>query len=150
MGEPEVRRWKRNAARPTPLYENIPSVSHESDKAIEDRPFLVFSETSAETQANCNRPRVAFETLTVIIEESESENDHREVSQQYEVIPPRQLSPPVAKYEQINKNDSDDKIIDDNGPRVRSENARERSKETLATLAARDVDQSYSDVPAGR
>ena len=43
IGEPEIRRSKRNAARPMPLYEEIPSVSDESDKEMEDRPsmFLV-------------------------------------------------------------------------------------------------------------
>ena len=55
-----------------PLYEEIPSVSDESDKEMEDRPFHVFSGTSAETRANCNRPRVTFEKLPIVIEESQS------------------------------------------------------------------------------
>ena len=146
IGENEVRRSKRNAARPIPLYEEIPSVSDESDKETEDRPFHVFSGTSAETRANCNRPRVTFEKLPVVIEESQSENDDRDVSHPYEEIPPRQPSPPLVTYEQIDENDSDDKITDDNEPRVRPDNAREESE----TLATRNVDESNSDVPAGR
>ena len=49
-------------------------------------------------------------------------------------------------YEQIDENDSDDKITDNNEPRVRPDNAREESE----TLATRNVDESNSDVPAGR
>ena len=78
------------------------------------------------------------------VEESQSENDDREVSHPYEEIPPRQPSPPIDA--QIDENDSDDKITDDNTHRVRPENGRERSE----TLATRDVDESNSDVPAGR
>ena len=146
IGEPEVRRSKRNAARPMPLYEEIPSVSYESDKEMEDRPFHVFSGTSAETRANCKRPRVTFEKLPVVIEESQSENDDREVSHPYEEISPRQPSPPIATYEQIEENDSDDKIPENNRPRVPPENARERPE----TLATSDVEESNSDVPPGR
>ena len=146
IGEPEVRRSKRKAARPTPLYEEIPSVSDESDREIEDRPFHVFSETSAETQANCNRPRLTFEKLPVVIEESQSENDDRVISHPYEEISSRQPSPPIATYEQIDENDSDDKIPDNNSPRVSPENVRDRPE----TLAIRHVDESNSDVPAGR
>ena len=129
-----------------PLYEEIPSVSDESDKEMEDRPFHVFSGTSAETRANCNRPRVTFEKLPVVTEESQTENDDREDSHPYEEIPPSLPSPPIATYESIDKNDSDDKLPDDNRPRVPPEKARERSK----TLAIRDVEESNSDVPSGR
>ena len=146
IGEHEVRRSKRNAARPTPLYEENPSVSDESDKEIEDRPFHVFSEISAETRANFNRPRVTFKKLPFVIEESQSENDDREFSQPYDEIPPRQLSPPIATYEQIGENDSDDKALDVNRSRVPQENARDRPE----TLAIRDVDESNSDVPFAR
>ena len=146
IGEPEVRRSKRNTARPMPLYEEIPSVSDESDKEMEDRPFHVFSETSAENRANCNRPRVTFEKLPVVIEESQTESDDREVSHPYEEISPRQPSPPIATYEEIDENDGDDKIPDNDRPRAPPEKARERPK----TLAIRDVDESNSDVPAGR
>ena len=146
IGEPEVRRSIRNEARPMPLYEEIPSVSDESDKEMEDRPFHVFSGTSAETRANCNRPRVTFEMLPVVIEENQTENDDREVSHPYEEIPPRQPSPPIATFEQIDERDSDDKISVDSRPRVPFENARERPE----TLAIRDVDESNSDMPPGR
>ena len=129
-----------------PLYEEIPSVSDESDKEKEDRPFHVFSGTSAETRANCNRPRVTFEKLPVVIEESQTENDDREVSHPYEEIPPSLPSPPTAIYEPIDENDSDDKIPDNNRPRVPPEKARERPK----TLAIRDVEESNSDMPSGR
>ena len=129
-----------------PLYEEIPSVSDESDKEMEDRPFHVFSGTSAETRANCNRPRVAFEKLPVVIEESHSETDDRDVSHPYEEISPRQPSPPIATYEEIDENDGDDRIPDDNRPRVPPEKARERPE----TLAIRDVDESNFDVPSGR
>ena len=129
-----------------PLYEEIPSVSDESDKEMEDRPFHIFSGTSAETQANCNRPCVTFEKLPIVIEESQSETDDREISHPYEEISPRQPSPPISTYEQIDKNDSDDEIPDDNRPRVPPEKARERPK----TLAIRDVEESNSDVPSGR
>ena len=78
VGEPEVGRSERNAAKPTPLYEEIPRVSDESDKEIEDRSFHVFSDTSAETRANCNRPSVTFEKIPLVIEERQSENDDRE------------------------------------------------------------------------
>ena len=128
------------------LYEEIPSVSDESDREVEDRPFHVFSETSAETRANCNRPRVTFEKLPVVIEESQTESDDREVSHPYEEISPRQLSPPIATYEEIDENDGDDKIPDNGRPRAPPEKARERPK----TLAIRDVDESNSDVPSGR
>ena len=77
MGETEVHRWKRSAARPTPLYEEFPSVSDESDKEIEERPFRVFSETSADTRAIFNRPHVSFEKLPVVREECQNENDDR-------------------------------------------------------------------------
>ena len=40
IGEPEVRRSKRNAARPRPLYEEIPSVSDEFRPGNEDRPSM--------------------------------------------------------------------------------------------------------------
>ena len=113
-------------------------------KKIGDRPFHVFIGTSVETQATCNRPRVTFEKLPVVIEESQSENGDREVSHPYKEKPPRQSSPPIATHEQIDKNDSDWKLTDYNRPRVRPENVRER----LETLAKRDVDDS--DVPAGR
>ena len=146
IGEPEVRRSKRNSARPTPLFEEISNVSNESDKEIEDRPFHVFSETSAETQANRNRPHVTFEKLPVVIEESQSEDDDREVSHPYEEVPPKQHSPPIATYKQIEENDGDDNITDNNRCRVPPGNARENSQ----TLAARDVNESNSDVPAGR
>ena len=144
--EPEVRRSKRNAARPMPLYEEIPSVSDELDKEMEDRPFHVFRSTSAEIGANCSRPRVTFEKLPIVIEESQTENDDREVSHPYEQIPPRQLSPPIATYEQIDENDSDDKIPDNNRPRLPPEKTRERPE----TSMVRDVDESNSDVPSGR
>ena len=101
-----------------PLYEEIPSVSDESDKETEDRPFHVFSGTSAETRANCNRLRVTFEKLPVVIEGSPIENNDREVSHPYEEIPPKLHSPPLATYEQIDENGIDDKIPDDNRPRV--------------------------------
>ena len=146
IGENEVRRSKINAARPIPLYEEIPSVSDESDKEMEDRPLHVFSGTSAETRANCNRLRVTFEKLPVVIEESQTENDDREVNHPYEEIPPRLPSPPIATYEPIDENDSDDKIPDDNRPRVPPEKTRERPK----TFAIRDVEESNSDVPSGR
>ena len=146
IGESEARRSKRNAARPTPLYEEIPSASDESDREIEERPFHVFSETSAETQPNCNKPRVTFEKLPVVIEESQSENDDREFSHPYEETPSKQPFPPIAPYEQIDENDSDDKIPDDKRHRVPPENAREWPK----TLATRDDVESNSDVPAGR
>ena len=146
IGEPEIRRSKRNATRPMPLYEEIPSVSDESDKEMEDRPFHVFSGTSAETRANCNRPRVTFEKLPIVIEESQSETDDREISHPYEEIPPRQPSPLIATYERIDKNDSDDEIPDDNRPRVPPEKARERPK----TLVIHDVAESNSDVSSGR
>ena len=81
-----------------------------------------------------------------MIEESQSENDDRDVSHPYEEIPPRQPSPPIATYEQIDENDSDHKITDKNEPRVRPDNAREESE----ILATRNVDESNSDVPAGR
>ena len=118
IGENEVRRSKRNAARPMPLYEEIPSVSDESDKEKEDRTFHLFSGTSAETRANCNRPRVTFEKLPVVIEESQTEDNDREVSHPYEETPPSLPSPPIATYEPIDENDSDNKIPDDNRPRV--------------------------------
>ena len=105
----------------------------------------MFSTKPAETRANCNRPRVTFDKLPVVIEESQSENEDKEVSHPYEEIPPRQPSPPIATYEQIVENDSDNKIPDDR-VRVLPENAREKSK----VLATRDVDESGSDVPAGR
>ena len=107
---------------------------------------MFFSGTSAETRANCNRPRVTFENLPVLIEESHSEIDDREVSHPYEEIPLRQPSLPITTYEQIDENDSDDRIPDDNRPRVPPDKARERPK----TLAIRDVDESNSDVPSGR
>ena len=129
-----------------PLYEEIPSVSCESDKEMDDRSFRVFSGTSAETRANCNRPRVTFEKLPVVIEKSHSENDDREVSHPYEEISPRQPSPPIATYQQIDENDSNDKIADDNRPRVPPENAGEGPE----TLAIRDVEESNSDMPSDR
>ena len=129
-----------------PLYEETPSVCDESDKEVEDRPFHVFSGTLAETRAICNRPRVTFEKLPVVIEESQSGNDDREVSHPYEEISPRQLSHPIATYEQIDENDSDDKIPNDNRLRVPPESARERPE----TLAIRDIEESNSDVPPGR
>ena len=129
-----------------PLYEEIPSVSDESDKEKEDRPFHVFSVTSSETRANCNRPRVTFEKLPVVVEESQIEDNDREVSHPYEEIPPSLPSPPIATYEPVDENDSNDKILDDNRPRVPPDKARERPK----TLAIRDVEDSNSDVPSGR
>ena len=129
-----------------PLYEEIPSLSDESDKEKEDHPFHVFSGTSAETGPNCNRPRVTFEKLPVVLEENQTESNDREVSHLYEEITRRLPSPPIATYEQIDENDIDDKIPDDNRPRVSSENAKERPE----TLATRDVDESNSDVPSGR
>ena len=146
VGENEVRRSKGNAARPMPLYKEIPSVSDQSDKEKENRPFHVFSGTSAATRANCNRPRVTFEKLPVVIEESQTENNDREVIHPYGEIPPRQPSPPITTYEQIDENDSDNKIPDDNRPRVPPEKARERPK----TLAISAVDKSNSDVPSDR
>ena len=113
---------------------------------MEDRPFHVFIGTSAETRAKCNRPRVTFGKLPVVIEESQTENDDREVSHPYEEIPPSLPSPPIATYEPIDENDSDDKIPDDNRHRVPPEKARERPK----TSAIRDVEESNSDVPSGR
>ena len=115
-GEVEVRPSKRTAARPTPLYEEVPSVSDESDRENDDRLFRISSEISAEPRANINRPRVTFEKLPVVIEESQSENDDREVSHPYEEIPPRQPSAPIATIEQIDEKDSDDKIPDVNSP----------------------------------
>ena len=146
IGENEVRRSKRNAARPMPLYEGIPSVSDESDKEKEVRPSHVFRGTSAETRSNCNRPRVSFERLLVVIEENQIENNDREVIHPYEEIPPRLPSLPITTYEQIDENDSDDKIPDNNRLRVPPEKTRERPN----TLAVRDVDESNSDVPSGR
>ena len=150
IGENEVRRSKRNATKLMPLYEEIPSMSDESDNEKEDRPFHIFSGTSAETRANCNRPRVTFEKIPVVIEESQTENNDQEVSHPYEEIheeiPPRQPSPPIATYEEIDENDGDDKIPDDSKHREPPENPRERPK----TLAIRDVDESNSDVPSGR
>ena len=146
IGELEVRRSKRNEARPMRLYEEIPSVSDESDKEMEDRPSHVFSGASAETRANCKRLRFTFEKSPVVIEESQSENDDREVSHPYEEISPRQHSPPIATYEQIDENDSDDKIPDDSRPRVSLEKARVKPE----TLAIRDVEELNSDVPPDR
>ena len=127
------------------MYEEIPSVSDESDKELEDRPFHVFSGTSAETRGNCKRPRVTFEKLPVVIEESQIENDDREVSHPYEEIPPGLPSPPIATYERIDENDSDDEIPDNKKPRATPKNASERPE----TLAIGDVDESNSDVPSG-
>ena len=115
-----------------PLCEEIRSLSDESDREIKDRPFHVFSGTSAETRANCKRPRVTLEKLPVLIEESQSEKEDREVSHPYEEITPSQPSPPIATNEQIDENDCDDKKPDKNRLRVRPENARE-SQESLAT-----------------
>ena len=89
---------------------------------------------------------MTFEKLPVVIEESQIENDDREVSHPYEEISPRQPSPPIATYEQIDRTDSDDRIPDDNRPRASPEKATERPE----TLAIRDVDESISDVPSGR
>ena len=146
MGKNEGRRSRRNAAGPMPLYEEIPSVSDESDKEKEDRPFHVFSGTSAKTRANCNRPRVTFEKLPVVIEEIQTEDNEREVSHPYEELPPSLPSPPIATYEPIDEKDSNDKIPADNRPRVPPDEARERSK----TLVIRDVEESNPDVPSGR
>ena len=146
IGENEVRWSKRNAARPIPLYEEIPSASDGSDKEKEDSPFHVLCGTSAETRANCNRPRVTFGKLPVVIEESQTENNDREISHPYEEIPPRLPSPAIATDEQINENDIDDKIPDDNRPRVPPKNAKERPE----TLAVGNVDEPNSVVPSGR
>ena len=89
---------------------------------------------------------MTFEKLPVISEENQSEDDDGTVSHPYEAIPLRQQFPPVETYEQINENDGDDKITDDNRSRVQPKNARESSK----TIATRDVDESNSNVPAGR
>ena len=145
-GEPEARWSERNAARPMPLYEETPSVSDESDKEMEDRPFHVFRGTSAQTRSNCNRPRVTFGKIPIVIEESQSENDDGEVSHPYEELSPRQPSPPIATYERIDENDSDNEIPDDIKPGASPEKARERPK----ALAIGDVDESNSDVPCGR
>ena len=146
IGENEVRRSKRNAARPMPLYEEIPSVSDESDKEKEDHPFHVFSGTAAETRANCNRLRVTFEKLPVVKEESQTEDNDREAGHPYEEIPPSLPSPPIATYEPIDENGSNDKKPDDNRPRVPPDKTREKPK----TLAIRDVEESISDMPSGR
>ena len=92
---------KKNAA-------GIPRVSDESDKEIKYRPSQVYSETSAETRANCNRPRVTVEKLPAVKDESQSGNDDRDVSHPYEELPLEEPCPPIATYEQVDKNDSDD------------------------------------------
>ena len=68
------------------------------------------------------------------------------ISHPYEEVSPRQPSPPIATYEQIDGNDSDYEIPDRCSPRVPLENAREKPE----TLAIPDVDESNSNVPAGR
>ena len=82
--------------------------------------------------------------MPVVIEESQTEDHERKDSHPYEETPPRQHSPPRVTYEKNDENDGNDKINDDKRSPVQPKKARERSN----TLAARDVDESNSDVPA--
>ena len=50
LGEPDKRHSTRSATELMLLYERGPNLDNEADEAVEDRPFLVHKENSADAQ----------------------------------------------------------------------------------------------------
>ena len=69
-----AKRSERVATKTLPSYEEVADESDSSDQETENRPYHVFRPTSAETQANRNRPHVSFHDVPrVIIAENDEE-----------------------------------------------------------------------------
>ena len=101
--DPEVRQSVRHKNRPPPVYEEIPN-ELETEEENEDRPFHVIESTTAESQAEKERPKVTFRPIPEIVEqdsESEIENASRDETNE------RQTSPSSTGYEKIHGDDSE-------------------------------------------
>ena len=102
-GDPEVRHSGRLKNRAHPIYGEIPN-DIETEEEIEDRPFHVNESTTAESQAEKNRPKVTFKLIPEIVEQdSESETEITAHDENIE----RQTSPQLTAYETIPADDSE-------------------------------------------
>ena len=72
LGEFLPKRSERVATKTLPSYEEVADESDSSDQETENRPYHVFRPTSAEIQANKNRPHVSFHDVPRVIS---AEND---------------------------------------------------------------------------
>ena len=72
LGESLPKRSERVATKTLPSYEEVADESDSSDQETENRPYHVFRPTSAEIQANKNRPHVSFHDVPRVIS---AEND---------------------------------------------------------------------------
>ena len=67
LGESLPKRSERVATKTLPSYEEVADESDSSDQETENRPYHVFRSTSAEIQANRNRPHVSFHDVPRVI-----------------------------------------------------------------------------------
>ena len=104
LGESLPKRSERVATKTLPSYEEVADESDSSDQETENRPYHVFRPTSAEIQANRNRPHVSFHDVPRVINaESDEETTLTNCPLYIDVpVPSEESSFPV--YEEINDN----------------------------------------------
>ena len=121
LGEYLPKRSERVATKTLPSYEEVADESDSSDQETKNRPYHVFRPTSAEIQANKNRPHVSFHDVPRVIS---AEND-KEVSlinrPLYIDVPEPSKESSFPVYAEINESRNTPPSSDENNESERSD-----------------------------
>ena len=127
LDESLPKRSERIARKTLPSYEEVEDESDSSDQETGSRPYHVFRPTSAEIQANRNRPHLSFHDLPRVISAEKVEEasltsctlyiDNPERSEEsslpvYEEIHESRKTPPPPCQEDIESERSDSLMIE--------------------------------------
>ena len=104
LGEFLPKRSERVATKTLPSYEEVADESDSSDQETENRPYHVFRPTSAEIQANKNRPHVSFHDVPRVISAENDEEFSLINHPLYIDVPEPSKESSFPVYEEINDN----------------------------------------------